>query len=84
MKLKLVNNVNKKEYIYSGLTDYNDSKMFYHFPLQLDNNMDDGSYTYYLFNEEDEQVATGNLQIGDYVKTATAYTKNNTYTVYNG
>ena len=84
MLLKLVSNVNKKEYNYSGLTDYNDSKLFYHFPLQLDENMDDGSYTYYLFNDEDEQVATGNLQIGSYVKEATAYVKNNEYKVYNG
>lgn len=84
MYLKLVSNVNKKEYIFSGLTDYNDSKMFYHFTLQLDEDMDDGSYTYYLFNDEEEQIATGVLQIGEYVKEATAYTKNNSYTVYNG
>ncbi len=84
MTLKLISNVSKREYIYSGLTDYSDSKLFYHFPLQLDENMNDGSYTYYLFNDNDEQVATGNLQIGDYVKEATAYTKNNTYKVYNG
>lgn len=84
MTLKLVNTVDKKTYFYHNLSDFADSRIFYHFNIQLDEGMADGSYEYFLFDENDNQIANGNVQIGNYVKEATAYTKNNTYVQYNG
>lgn len=84
MTLKLENSVDKKTYIYTNLTDLADSRIFFHFDLILDDGMPDGSYNYFLYDVNDIQVASGILQIGDYNKTVTTYTKNNTYVQYNG
>ena len=84
MTLKLQNTVDKKVYIYENLEDFNDSRIFYHFNITLDEGMADGSYNYFLYDENNVQVANGNLQVGDYKKVVTAYTKNNTYVQYNG
>lgn len=82
MLLKLINNLDKKSYTFT-VNDKETSRNFFHFQLKLGNGMDDGEYTYILY-DEDEEVARGLLQIGDYRQTVTAYTKNNTYKQYQG
>lgn len=86
MRLKLKSNLDKTVYNFTNISDIDDSKLFYHFNLQLEEGMPDGSYTYYLFDDNDKQVANGVLQIGDYEskQSVTAYTKNNEYKQYNG
>lgn len=85
MTLKFVNNVSKKEYEYS-VTDLNDSKLYYHFEnFVLDDGMDDGEYNYFLFDNDDNLVAQGLVQIGDYVPEHTIYDNNDVkYKQYNG
>lgn len=68
----LQNNVTKKEYSYK-VYDVNDSTLFWHFTLTLGEEMDDGEYTYRLMNDEIE-LATGLLQIGDYKNNSKKYT----------
>lgn len=84
MKLVLKSNITKKTWEFT-VYDRCDSRMFYHFPnFKLTEKMDDGEYNYELY-EDNELLAQGLLQIGDYENnTVTAYTKNNTYKQYNG
>lgn len=82
MTLKLINNLDKNEYVFT-VSDKETSRMFFHFTLNLKKNMADGEYTYVL-TDEGEEVATGLLQIGNYAAPSTAYTKNNTYKQYKG
>lgn len=73
MTLKLFNNVTKKEYTFDGLEDKMTSRLWYALDITLQPNMDDGEYTYTLYDDQDVVKATGLLQVGDYVP------KNNTY-----
>lgn len=85
MTLKLVNNVSKKEYEFN-VTDVGDSKMYYHFEnFTLEDGMDDGEYNYFLFDNDDNLVAQGLVQIGNYVPQNTITYENNktTYKQYN-
>lgn len=83
MTLKLINSVDKKEYLFNNLEDIGDSRMFFHFNVKLVNGMPDGSYEYYLINEG-AVIAKGNAQVGSYEQVNTAYTKNNEFIQYNG
>lgn len=84
MVFLLQNNVTKREYSYT-VYDVNDSALFWHFPLTLGENMDDGEYTYRLMNENVE-LAKGVLQIGDYQNNSKKYTTtdDNGIKQYNG
>lgn len=85
MLLKFINNVSKKEYQFN-VTDMEDSKLYYHFEnFTLEDNMDDGEYDYLLFDNDDNLVAKGLVQIGDYVPENTKTYDNNktTYKQYN-
>ena len=84
MTFYLQNNVTKREYTYQ-VTDVNDSTLFYHFTLTLEDNMDEGEYTYRLFKDE-TQIAQGILQIGDYENNTKKYTVTNDNGIkqYNG
>lgn len=87
MQLKLTNNVTKSVYTFDNLTDLLESRLFYTFDIQLTEKMDEGEYTYELYDENEALKATGILQIGDYRpenKTYTATTENNGYIQYNG
>ena len=87
MKLILKNNVDKKEYEFS-VVDLEDSGMFWHFKINLVSGMPDGEYSYFLFDDDEKQVAEGLLQVGDYTikeQEQPVYTNNNTeYIQYNG
>lgn len=84
MVFLLQNNVTKREYSYT-VYDVNDSALFWHFPLTLGENMDDGEYTYRLMNGNVE-LAKGVLQIGDYQNNSKKYTTtdDNGIKQYNG
>jgi len=75
MILKLTNNLDKREYEYE-VNDFGDSRSFYHFAMTLDSGMPDGEYTYRLLNDDELEVATGLLQVGDYTNNARTYTTN--------
>lgn len=84
MTLKLKNNATKAE-IQFDVTDKGESCMYYVFDIQLESLVDDGEYTYELYNLNDEVVATGLMQIGDYVAEHTTYNNDNQqYIVYGG
>lgn len=86
MRLKLVSNLTKIEYEFTGLTDTLESRMFYSFEIVLPDNIADGEYTYTLYDGDDVSVASGLCQIGDYSPDKKEYTKENkqTYIQYNG
>lgn len=74
MKLVLKSSITKKKWEFN-VRDNNDSKLFYHFRnFQLTEAMDDGEYEYELFDNE-ELVAQGLLQIGNYEHNNKTYTK---------
>ena len=83
MRLVFKNTVDKREYVFNDLEDINDSKMFFHFNIQLYANMPDGSYEYTLY-DNNRKLALGNVQIGEYKQVNTAYTKNNQFIQYKG
>lgn len=87
MRLLLKNNVDKKEYTFTG-EDLGDSVMFWHFNINLVSGMPDGEYSYFLFDDDEKQVAEGLLQVGDYTikeQEQPVYTNNNTeYIQYMG
>lgn len=86
MKLKLFNNVTKKEYTFDKLEDKLTSRIWYTFDITLLPNMDDGEYTYTLYDDQDVVKATGLLQVGDYTPNNNSYTaeSHNGYIQYNG
>ena len=84
MRLVFKNTVDKREYIFNDLEDINDSKMFFHFNIQLPNEVDEGSYDYILYGDNNEKLAIGLCQIGEYKQVNTAYTKNNQFIQYKG
>lgn len=87
MVLKLKNQLTKQETVIDSLDDIGDSRMFWHFNLRLPKGMDDGSYNYILLDDDNNKIATGVLQIGnfdDVAKEMTSYTKNNDIIQYNG
>lgn len=82
MQLILTNNLSKKQYTFE-VNDLNDSNIYYHFKLTLSEGMDDGEYSYALYNNN-KLVSRGLAQIGDYVSEKTTYTKTeNGYIQYN-
>lgn len=88
MLLKLYNNTTKREINLDNLEDITDSRLFFHFKITLPDGVDDGEYTYTLY-EDDVVKASGLLQVGDYVPEKTTYEGNtikekNGYISYNG
>lgn len=84
MLLKLTNNLTKKVYNFDNLDDKLTSRLFYTFDITLQDDMDDGEYTYQLFDDENI-VASGLIQIGDYTQNNNTYTptEQNGYIQYN-
>lgn len=83
MKLRLKNNVDKKEYEFA-VDDLEDSGMFWHFNINLYENMNDGEYSYFLY-DDDKLVAEGLLQIGNFeisVEEQHTYNNENNYIQY--
>lgn len=77
MVLRLTNSVDKKKYEYE-VTDIADSSMYWHFDITLTGDEAEGEYKYELLDKDNNVLATGIAQIGDYVnETTTAYTNNN-------
>lgn len=83
MVLTFTNNVDKSVYNFD-VTDNNLSQIFYNFNIVLPEGMPDGEYGYVL-TDGDTGLATGLVQIGDYVPEKTEYTKdNNSFIQYKG
>lgn len=84
MTLKLKNNLDKNIYSFD-VNDKSESCMYYVFDIELPSGISDGEYTYELYDLNDEVVATGLMQIGDYVAEHTTYNnENQEYIVYGG
>ena len=85
MKLKLSNNVTKVVTILENITDLDASAYNYVFDVELPANMDDGEYDYLLMDDENNPLASGIAQIGNYESQKQAYTAQtkNTYVQYN-
>lgn len=82
MILTLTNTVTKQG-LDIEVTDIQDSRLFYHFNLELPQKMDEGSYTYTL-RDDDTILATGLCQIGDYKAENTTYKTNGNTIKYYG
>ena len=83
MELSIKNNVSKKQYTFTGITDLCTSALFYQFNINLPSGMDEGEYEYELKNGGDV-LAKGLLQIGDYTPRKQVYNNDKTYMVYGG
>lgn len=84
LTLKLVNNLTKKVYIFDNLSENaNATDIFYCINLQLQPDMPDGEYNYFLFDDGYELVK-GLCIIGDYTPENTTYNNNTETIVYNG
>lgn len=84
MRLHLYNNMTKSEYDYTAF-DIKDLRNFYHFSIKLRGNEETGEYTYTLYGDNDEVLASSLLQIGDYTPSNTTYSgNNNKYIQYEG
>lgn len=66
MVFRIENNVTKRRYEFN-VEDIGDSTLYYHFNMSLENNVDDGEYTYWLYDSNARLVAQGVAQVGDYV-----------------
>jgi len=66
MILEITNNLTKKTY-QLPLTEPSFDRLFLNASVQLPSDMDDGEYTYFL-TDENQILAQGLLQIGDYVQ----------------
>lgn len=84
MTLILTNSVTKMQYNFT-VSDASDSRLFYHInDFRLYNDMDEGQYNYSLL-DDDNEVASGILQIGEYENNSTTYTTTDgNYKQYNG
>lgn len=87
-KIKLINNITKKEYILD--THYTDSDSIFMYEFQVDlPDMDDGEYIYELYDEEDGSltvIESGLLIYGDYQRGEVSefQPESNTIVQYNG
>ena len=80
MILKLTSNLTKIEYTFTGLTDTLESRLFYALDIQLPEGVDDGEYSYVLYEDDNRVLATGLCQIGDYVPEKKEYKQENKQT----
>lgn len=88
MFLKITNNLTKNSYYIGGNEDKKVSKLFYVLDVRPSIDIEEGEYTYELFDDEDKMVAQGLLQYGDYKRDENVNTEyndnNNGYIVYDG
>lgn len=86
MKLKLVNNLSKTVYELNNLTGNSNSNLFYKLNVSLPANIEEGEYNYYLYDDNDVELAKGLAQVGDYAPEKKTYTQqnNNGFIQYNG
>lgn len=68
MILKLKHNISKAEYEFR-VADKRESQLFYSCDINLLSGMTDGEYTYELYEADGEFLASGLLQLGEYVQT---------------
>lgn len=83
MRLKLTNNLTKTDYEFE-VVDKGDSALFYNFEITLPQGIKDGEYSYKLFNEKEMEIATGLLQVGEYVPLKKEYKNKKQIIEYNG
>lgn len=75
MILKLINTVTKQEYIYE-VEDRKKSNIYFNFQFELNDDMAEGEYNYYVY-EEENILAQGLLRYGDYKTENKAYNNTN-------
>lgn len=80
MLLKFRNNLTKNEYEFN-VNDWYSSTIFFEFEIELKSDMEDGEYTYNLY-DGDIKVAEGLLQIGDYKAKGKVYNNEKKYKTY--
>lgn len=89
MFLRITNNLTKMTYDLRGIEDKKTSKLFYVLDVRVPSiNIEEGEYTYELFDDEEKVIAQGLLQYGDYKRDENVNTEyndnNNGYIVYDG
>lgn len=76
--LKLENTTTKVSITLSGLTDLEASALNYVFNINLPEGLDTGEYEYSLIDDQDNVVAVGLCQIGNYTPNVTPYSAQTT------
>ena len=77
MTLLLENNTTKVQISLENLTELGLSAINYAFDINLPSGVDSGEYNYTLFDDQNEVVALGLLQIGSYVPEKKSYSAQN-------
>lgn len=84
MRLSITNNTTKRVIYDEIVEDLGGNRNFYKFSINLPSDVEDGEYTYDLYNEN-ELIATGLIQVGDYKNDNFSYKNNKKeYISYNG
>lgn len=84
LTLKLVNNLTKKVYIFDNLSENaNATDIFYCIDLQLQPDMPDGEYNYFLY-QDGYLLVQGICQIGDYTPENTRFNNDEEVIVFEG
>lgn len=66
MVFEIENKVTKKKYAFN-VDDIGDSTLYYHFNMAFDEKVDEGEYSYLLYDDDSVLVAQGVAQVGNYV-----------------
>jgi hypothetical protein len=83
MQLKLINNLTKNTVELGEIEDKVESTIFYSFDITLPKGMNDGEYTYELYDTDGKMVSNGLVQIGEYKQENKEYNDNKKgYIVY--
>lgn len=78
MTLVLINCLQNKAYTIP-VEDTEESRLYYVFQdLALETDMPDGIYNYELYDDDDDLLTTGLMQIGEFEDNNTQYDDNNT------
>lgn len=82
MKLLIKNNLTQKEYELIPDAVY-DSNLYYRLLVDF-TNVDEGEYTYSYFDDNNENMCSGLIRIGELIQSpnTTTYNKQNTYITY--
>ena len=81
MKIKLINNLTKVEYDLP-VSDNKVSAKYWNFNLTLPDGIQDGEYSYQVYDDDNISIASGLAQIGDYTPIKTEYNEKEEYITY--
>lgn len=83
MQIKLTHNTTNFSRIYMDIEDKSNNPLFYEFELDT-NGLVDGEYILILYDDNNTELSSTIVKIGDYTSTRTTYNVEKKYRTYNG